>query len=125
MRSPKFEWRFLERPSRHCHNRGTIMTTETDEEKRIRIHKLWQAKLNADVWNGWRAMLAGWEIEGTKVPVDPNTPFQGFFRSRLQDKTFEPVHFYRDSNNKNTWVVERPWRPERFRTVIEGDADWQ
>lgn len=68
--------------------------TETDEAKRLRVHQLWQAKLDADIWNGWRALLSGWEIEGVKVPVDPNTPFTGYYRSRNVDKTFVPVAYW-------------------------------
>ena len=63
-----------------------------------RIHNLWQAKLGTDLWNGWRALLAGWEIEGVKVPVDANTPFQGFYRTKRKDKTYQPVAYWIEGN---------------------------
>lgn len=86
--------------------------TETDEAKRLRIHQLWQAKLDVDPWNGWRALLNNWEIEGTKVPVDPNTPFTGYYRSRKFDprnpdkknQPFEPVAYWKDGD---AWVCLR------------------
>ena len=59
-----------------------------------RIHDLWQQKLSVDVWNGWRALLAGWDIEGIKVPVDANTPFTGYYRTKRKDKTFAPVAYW-------------------------------
>lgn len=95
--------------------------TETDEAKRLRIHQLWQTKLGENVWNGWKALLAGWNIEGVACPVDPNTPFQGYYRSKNPDKTFEPVHFFLDDGK---WACLRPRRPDRYKLVIQGDADW-
>lgn len=97
------------------------MATETEEAKRLRVHALWQAKLAADPWNGWRALLNGWKIEDVAVPVDADTPFQGYYRSKKMDGTMEPVAFFRDDDK---WVCLRPKRHERYAAVVEGDEEW-
>lgn len=94
--------------------------TETAEAARLRIHALWQEKLAADIWNGWRALLANWKIEGTSVPVDPNVPFQGYYRSKRVDKTYEPIAFFKHDGK---WTCLRPAR-ERYQVVVEGEPDW-
>jgi hypothetical protein len=77
-----------------------------------RIHQLWQEKLAADPWNGWRALLAGWEIEGVKVPVDANTPFQGYYRTKRKDKTYQPVAY---------WLEDGTWKCLIDGKLIEPD----
>lgn len=82
----------------------TAIKASTDATaERQRIHALWQTKLSADPWSGWRALLQGLDIEGVKVPVDPNTPFTGYYRSKRQDKTFAPVAYWIDNKTKE-WV---------------------
>lgn len=97
------------------------MATETNDERRLRIHQLWQAKLDADIWNGWRALLANWDIEGVKVPVDPNTPFTGYYRQRKWDQNdpnkknqpFEPVAYWKDGDEWVCLANNREVSPDR------------
>lgn len=98
------------------------MTTETADQKRERVNDLWKVKLAADLWNGWRALLQNWKIEDVGCPIWENEPFQGYYRSRRrQDKTFEPVAFFRQENK---WVCLRPKRDPKWSVVREGDDDW-
>lgn len=74
---------------------------QASPDERSRIHQLWQSKLAKDDWAGWRALCSGEMIEGQKVPVDPNTPFTGYYRSKRQDKTFAPVAYWKDGGK---WI---------------------
>lgn len=76
------------------------MTTPSPEEHQ-RIHALWQAKLAVDPWNGWRALLAGWKIEGTTCPISDGEPFTGYYRSKTADrKNFAPVAYWYDNEGE-------------------------
>lgn len=66
-------------------------------DDRTRVHGLWQERLAKDDWAGWRAMMSLEMIEGQRVPVDPNTPFTGYYRSKRKDKTFAPVAYWKEN----------------------------
>lgn len=78
-------------------------TTLSAEVERVRIHKLWQEKLDADPWNGWRALLNGWKVENTAVPVSDGEPFTGYYRTKRskEDKTFAPVAYWKEDGK---WI---------------------
>lgn len=97
-----------------------MTTADAVIEKQQRAHKAWQAQIEknaANPWFGWQMLLKGAKLEDATVPVDPNTPFQGYYRSKLQDKTFEPVHFFK--NKEGLWAVLRPWRPKASQLLVQ------
>lgn len=97
-----------------------MTTADAITEKQQRAHKAWQTQIEKNVdnpWFGWQMLLKGAQLEGQGVPVDPNTPFQGYYRSKLQDKTFEPVHFFK--NDRGLWAVLRPWRPKTAQLLVQ------
>src|ERR1017187_5274727 len=71
-----------------------------------RIHQLWQERLGDDLWYGWRALLAGRKIEGVAVPVDANTPFTGYYRTKRKDKTFAPVAYWYDKEGNLLCTID-------------------
>ena len=87
-------------------------TNVKSEEDRKRIHALWQKKLAGDPWNGWRALLAGWEIEGVRVPVSADEPLTGYYRVKKRDGTFMPCAY---------WLEDDVWKCLIDGKIIEPD----